>query len=68
MSRSNRPSFTSQARFSFAIGGKAGPRQYLIPDFLIAAHASTQADRLAAVDRGYLRRYFPELNLPHPSQ
>ncbi|GAB4178043.1 MAG: hypothetical protein Fur0032_18460 [Terrimicrobiaceae bacterium] len=29
-----------------------GPRRYLIPDFLIAAHACTQANRLAAVDRG----------------
>lgn len=44
-----------------------GPRQHLIPDFLIAAHASAQADRLAAIDRGYLRAYFPGLKLLTPA-
>jgi len=44
-----------------------GPRLNLIPDFLIAAHASIQADRLAALDRGYLRACFPALTLLSPS-
>lgn len=45
---------------------EGGPRRYLIPDFLIAAHASVQADRLAAIDRGYLRAYFPSLAILSP--
>lgn len=40
-----------------------GPREHMIPDFLIAAHALCQADRLAATDRGYLRRWFGNLRL-----
>jgi predicted nucleic acid-binding protein len=45
---------------------EGGPRMHLIPDFLIAAHAVTQADRLAALDRGYLRSYFPALSIMAP--
>ena len=46
---------------------QGGPRHHLIPDFLIAAHAIVQAERLAAIDRGYLHRYFPTLNLLAPT-
>ena len=45
---------------------EGGPREHLVPDLLIAAHAQVQCDRLAAIDRGYLRRYFPRLRLLSP--
>jgi predicted nucleic acid-binding protein len=44
-----------------------GPREHLIPDFLIGAHALRQCDQLAAADKGYLRRYFPKLKVISPS-
>ena len=43
-----------------------GPREHLVPDFLIGAHAQRQADQIAAIDRGYLRRYFPRLKVLKP--
>ena len=47
---------------------QGGPRMSLIPDFLIAAHALEQTDRLATTDRGYLRRYFPSLKIVGPER
>ena len=43
-----------------------GPCQHLVPDFLIAAHAQIQAKRLAAMDRGYLRQWFRDLEVLVP--
>jgi AbrB family looped-hinge helix DNA binding protein len=37
-------------------------------DILIAAHAQLQADRLAAIDRGYFRSHFRRLSLLRPAQ
>jgi predicted nucleic acid-binding protein len=45
---------------------KGGPRSTILPDFLVAAHAVTQADALATFDRGYLRAYFPKIRLLQP--
>jgi predicted nucleic acid-binding protein len=46
---------------------EGGPRKTILPDFLVAAHAATQADSLATEDRGYLRTYFPSIRLLAPS-
>ncbi len=42
---------------------EGGPRTTILPDFLVAAHAATQATALATEDRGYLRAYFPRIRI-----
>ena len=44
-----------------------GTRERLIADFVIAAHARTQADRLLTRDRGFYRSAFTDLSIIDPS-
>lgn len=44
-----------------------GPRERLVPDFLVAAHALHHADRLLTRDRGFHRRAFADLDILDPT-
>jgi predicted nucleic acid-binding protein len=43
-----------------------GARSRLVPDFLVGAHATSQADRLLTRDRGFFRAYFEDLAVIDP--
>ncbi|MBA2558201.1 MAG: type II toxin-antitoxin system VapC family toxin [Chloroflexi bacterium] len=44
-----------------------GPRDRLIADFLIGAHAEVETDQLLTRDRGFFRRYFRDLTIVDPT-
>jgi predicted nucleic acid-binding protein len=50
-----------------AYRSQGGSRARLMPDFLIGAHALTQAEQLLSRDRGFFRRYFKKLAVIDPT-
>jgi predicted nucleic acid-binding protein len=47
---------------------RGGARARMVADFLIGAHALTQAERLLTRDRGFYRTYFTGLSVLDPSR
>lgn len=47
---------------------QGGQRERIVADFLIGAHASSQAERLLTRDRGFYRTYFAGLRILDPSR
>jgi predicted nucleic acid-binding protein len=54
------------ARIMRAYVANKGPRERVAPDFLIGAHALTQADALLTADAGFFRSYFEGLRVISP--
>ncbi|MBI3013551.1 MAG: type II toxin-antitoxin system VapC family toxin [Candidatus Tectomicrobia bacterium] len=51
-----------------AYRSRGGRRDRVVADFLIGAHALSQADRLLTRDRGFYRAYFSRLRVLDPTR
>ena len=47
---------------------QGGPRQRVVADFLVGAHARTHCDQLSTRDRGTYKKYFDKLEVIDPTQ
>jgi predicted nucleic acid-binding protein len=47
---------------------QGGKRTRILADFMIGAHAKSQASRLLSRDRGFYHKLFPSLDLRDPSE
>ncbi len=47
---------------------RGGPRERIVGDFLVGAHARLRADRLLTRDRGFYRTYFEGLEILDPTR
>lgn len=63
----NRTALFSASRVWREYRRRGGQRDRILTDFLIGAHAQTQANRLLSRDRGFYRKYFPSLTVFYPT-
>ena len=61
-----RPAYFLASRAWRTYREHGGPRTRILADFLIGAHAHTQASRLLSRDRWFYRKLFPALHLIDP--
>ena len=57
------PQCGAKTEIKCCCGAQLSIRQHIISDFIIGAHAQSQADTLLTRDRGFYKIYFPSLNL-----